>query len=152
MRKKVVFLSVPALIFALGGHCLPQAQPAQGSVIHIEVVRLRNNTGQVSCSLYSSADGFPKEARKAVAHIVAPIYEQKAVCEFPGIAPGTYAVSMFHDENSNGKLDTNFLGIPREGVGASNDARGHMGPPKFDAAKFQFAGGRLNLKITINYL
>ena len=141
MRKKLVFLSVPALIFALGGHCLPQAQPA-----------LRNNNGQVSCCLYSSADGFPKEARKAVAHIVAPIYEQKAVCEFPGIAPGTYAVSMFHDENSNGKLDTNFLGIPREGVGASNDARGHMGPPKFDAAKFQFAGGRLNLKITINYL
>ena len=71
---------------------------------------------------------------------------------FPGIAPGTYAVSVYHDENSNDKLDTNFLGIPREGVGASNNAHGHMGPPKFDSAKFQWAGAWLNLEITINYL
>ena len=61
-------------------------------------------------------------------------------------------MSVFHDENCNGKLDTKFMGIPREGVGASNDARGHMGPPKFDAAAFQFSGGRADLKITINYL
>jgi uncharacterized protein (DUF2141 family) len=71
---------------------------------------------------------------------------------FAGIAPGTYAVSVFHDENANGKLDTNFMGIPREGVRASNNAKGHLGPPKFNAAAFRFAGGRLDLKITINYL
>jgi len=39
-----------------------------------------------------------------------------------------------HDENSNGKMDTNFIGMPREGVGASNNAKGHMGPLKFRAA------------------
>ena len=71
---------------------------------------------------------------------------------FSAIKPGIYAVSVFHDENSNGKLDTSFLGIPREGVGASNGARGHLGPPKFDAAAFQFSGGRLNLEIAIKYL
>ena len=54
--------------------------------------------------------------------------------------------------HSNGKLDTNMMGTPREGVGASNDAKGHFGPPKFDASAFRFAGGRLELKITINYL
>jgi|SRR5215471_4298764 len=151
MQKQLALSSVLAFFFAWVGRCLPQAR-AQESVIHVEVARLRNNNGQVSCSLYSSADGFPKDAQKAVAHVVAPISEHKAVCEFPAIAPGMFAVSVFHDENSNGKLDTNFLGIPREGVGASNDARGHMGPPKFDAAAFRFAGGRLNLKIIINYL
>jgi uncharacterized protein (DUF2141 family) len=61
-------------------------------------------------------------------------------------------VSVVHDENFNGKLDTNFIGMPREGVGASNDAKGHMGPPKFSAAAFQYAGGRLDLKIHVNYL
>jgi uncharacterized protein (DUF2141 family) len=44
------------------------------------------------------------------------------------------------------------MGMPREGVGASNNAKGHFGPPKFDAAKFSFSGGRLELKISIIYL
>jgi uncharacterized protein (DUF2141 family) len=72
-------------------------------------------------------------------------------CNFTGLRPGTYAISVFHDENSNGKLDTNFLGIPKEGVGASNDAKGHFGPPKFADAAFQFPGGHLELKIAMTY-
>lgn len=151
-KQLVLFSAFGFFLLSSSGRCLPEAEPAQGSVLHVEVVGLRNNKGQVSCSLYSSAEGFPKKVQNAVAHIIVPISDQKAVCDFPGIAPGTYAVSVYHDENSNGKLDTNFLGIPREGVGASNNARGHMGPPKFDSAKFQVAGGWLNLEITINYL
>ena len=152
MPGKLTMFSLCAFFLVPADQCWPQSQATQGNVVHVEVVGMRNDKGQISCSLYSSADGFPKKGEKAVAHIVAPISEREAVCEFPGIAPGTYAVSVFHDENSNGKLDTNFLGIPREGVGASNDAKGHMGPPKFDAAAFQFAGGRVSLKITIHYL
>jgi len=53
---------------------------------------------------------------------------------------------------SNGKLDTNFIGMPREGVGASNDAKGHMGRPKSAAASFRLDGGRLELKIHVKYL
>lgn len=130
----------------------PAQADRQTNLIHVDVQGLRNDKGQVFCSLYSSADGFPKDDQKAFTKATSLISEKKASCEFSGIGPGTYAVSVFHDENSNGKLDRNFLGIPREGVGASNGARGHLGPPKFDAAAFQFAGGRLNLKITINYL
>ena len=59
---------------------------------------------------------------------------------------------MFHDENSNGKLAANLLGILSEGVGASNDASSHMGLHKFDAAAFQFGGARVSLKIAIHYL
>ena len=133
--------------------CLPaQTSTANPSTIRIEISGLRNGKGHVLCSLYASADGFPKVSQKAIAHAVSPISNRTATCEFSGIKPGTYAVSVFHDENSNGKLDSNFLGIPREGVGASNNARGHMGPPKFDAAAFQFVGGQLDLKITIGYL
>lgn len=141
-----------SLFFMLSSSGIAQTKPPETGLIHVEVVGIRNDKGKISCSLYSSADGFPKKGEKAVAHVVAPISEKKAICEFPGITPGTYAVSVFHDENSNGKLDTNFFGIPREGVGASNDARGHMGPPKFDAAAFQFSAGRISLKITIHYL
>jgi uncharacterized protein (DUF2141 family) len=128
------------------------AQQSQANLIHVEIGGLRNDKGQVLCDLYSSADGFPKNGDKAVAHAKAPISSAHAVCEFPDVKPGTYAVSVFHDENSNGKLDTNFMGMPREGVGASNKAKGHFGPPKFDAAAFRFSGGRLEMKITITYL
>ena len=141
-----------AAVLSLAEPCLPQVQAPQTNVIHVEIGGLRNEKGQVSCALYSSPDGFPKKSEKAVAHVNSAISDKQAVCEFSGIAPGTYAVSVFHDENSNGKLDTKFMGIPREGVGASNNAKGHFGPPKFDAAAFHFSGGRVNLKITITYL
>ena len=152
MRDKIRVCSILALCLLSLARCVAQAASPQRSVIHVQVVGLRNDKGQVFCALYASAEGFPKDSQKAIRRDTSSISEKQASCEFSGIEPGTYAVSVFHDENSNGKLDTKFLGIPREGVGASNDARGHMGPPKFDAAKFQFSGGRLNLKITINYL
>jgi uncharacterized protein (DUF2141 family) len=87
-----------------------------------------------------------------LAHDKSTILNGHATCQFENIPSGTYAVSVFHDENSNGKLDTNFLGIPREGVGASNNAKGHLGPPKFSAAAFHHSGSRTALKITVKYL
>ena len=144
------------LMVALGAACAANGQaPTPGqSVIHVEISGLRSDKGQMLCALYSSAqaDAFPKNADKAVARLTAKIAERQAVCDFSGVAPGTYAVSVVHDENSNGKLDTNFIGMPREGVGASNDAKGHMGPPRFSAASFRYEGGRLDLKIRVNYL
>jgi len=99
---------------------------------------------------------FPKKADKAIAHATAAISQGQAFCEFRGMAPGTYAISVFHDENANekpmGNWTSTFLGIPREGVGASNNAKGRFGPPKFRDAGFHFSGGRMEMKITINYL
>jgi len=128
------------------------ARPSAQNLIHVEVSGFHSDKGQVMCALYSSAEAFPRKPERAVARTKSDISGHQAVCEFSGIAPGTYAVSVFHDENSNGELDRNFIGMPREGVGASNNAKGHMGPPRFDAAKFQFSGGSLDLKITITYL
>lgn len=152
MRKTRRVFALLTGFFSLVESGVPQAQSHRENVIHVEVGGMRNNNGQIICALYSSADGFPKKSEKAIAHVNSAISDKQAVCEFLGIAPGTYAVSVFHDENSNGKLDTNFMGIPREGVGASNDAKGHLGPPKFDAAAFLFSGGRMSLTIRINYL
>ena len=61
-------------------------------------------------------------------------------------------MSAFQDENGNGKLDTNFIGMPKEGVGASNDAAGKFGPPKFDDARFNYKAGRSVMTIHIRYL
>jgi len=97
------------------------------NVIHVGIDGFRTDRGQVICSLYSSAEGFPKNYGKAIAHSKSRIANRHTDCEFAGIQPGTYAVAVFHDENSNGRLDANFLGIPREGVGRRTTREGTSG-------------------------
>jgi uncharacterized protein (DUF2141 family) len=144
-------LCAPIILLGLSSASSPQT-PTPVELIRVEVGGMRNDKGQIVCALFSSAPDFPKNDEKALAHAKAGISHGRSVCEFPGVVPGRYAVSVFHDENSNGKMDTNFMGIPREGVGASNNARGHLGPPKFGDAAFQYSGGKLDLTITIAYL
>ena len=120
--------------------------------VKVLVVGLHNNDGEVDCALFGSADGFPGDSSKAGKTTKSKIVNGQAVCIFADVVPGDYAVSVFHDENSNGKLDRNFIGMPKEGVGASNDAAGHFGPPKFDDARFSYKGGRSVLAIHVKYL
>jgi Uncharacterized protein conserved in bacteria (DUF2141) len=61
------------------------------------------------------------------------------------------AIACFHDENKNGKLDTGLFGIPTEGTVASNHARGFMGPPSFDKAKFSLAGAATTMDLRMGY-
>jgi uncharacterized protein (DUF2141 family) len=145
-------LGLAALLLVVAMTAPAVAQTASANLIRVNVEGLRSDKGQVMCALFSSAKDFPKNGDRAVAHAQSGIAHGKAVCEFSDVAPGRYAVSVFHDENSNGKMDTNFIGVPREGVGASNNAIGHFGPPKFDAAAFSYSGGQLELAITLVYL
>lgn len=145
------FIRLLAILFLFCATVFAQTPP-DGNVIVARITGLHNDHGRVLCTLYSSADGFPKDSSKAKARAQSLISDSDAICEFKNVAPGTYAISVFHDENSNGKLDSKFLGMPREGVGASNDAKGHFGPPKFPAAAFRFEGGKKEMKIKIVYL
>jgi uncharacterized protein (DUF2141 family) len=120
--------------------------------IKVVVVGLHSNDGEVYCSLFASADGFPSDSAKAAKKTRSKIENGQAACTFSSVAPGDYAVSVFQDENGNGKLDRNFMGIPKEGVGASNDAAGKFGPPAFDDARFSYKGGTSVLTIHIRYL
>lgn len=152
MRIRAIRIAgiIGVLLFPIA--VLAQSTESQENVIRIDIDGLRSDRGQVLCELFSSAADFPKKPEKAMAHDESTILNGHAMCQFESIPSGTYAVSVFHDENSNGKLDTNFLGIPREGVGASNNAKGHLGPPKFSAAAFRHSGNRTALKITVKYL
>lgn len=131
---------------------VPAQQAPGGNVIRVEMSGFRNDKGQAFCALFAPGNAFPGDSQRAVSRVRAPIGHGSAICEFTDVTPGRYAVSVYHDENSNQKMDTNFLGIPKEGVGSSNDAKGKMGPPKFDAAAFTYSGGRLELKIKMFYV
>ncbi len=135
---------------ALLGAATP-ATPPTGAKLTVEIAGLRNDHGAMYCELFATPDGYPKDSPKAVQLKKAPISRQTASCVFEGLAPGTYAVAAYHDENDNGKLDTNFLGIPSEGVAASNDAKGTMGPPSFEKAKLAVSTRDLAITIHISY-
>jgi uncharacterized protein (DUF2141 family) len=119
--------------------------------IAVQLGGLRSDQGKVGCQLFHSKEGFPGDPKRADASVWCDIRDKKSRCEFPGVAAGRYAVACIHDENGNGKLDTGLFGIPKEGVAASNDARGHMGPPAFDDAAFAFDGTAKTLQLAMQY-
>jgi uncharacterized protein (DUF2141 family) len=124
---------------------------ASGNSITASILNLRSDQGNVSCSLYASEEGFPTKPEKAVARKVVRISSKQATCVFDDVAAGSYAISAMHDENGNGKLDENFLGMPTEGYGASRDARGSMGPARWKDAVFSFGGGAAAMPIPLHY-
>ncbi|WP_426172187.1 DUF2141 domain-containing protein [Pseudoduganella sp. R-34] len=73
------------------------------------------------------------------------------VLRFPGVAPGSYAVMVYHDENANGKLDKSANGMPLEGWGFSRNARGHYGPPAFDDARIDITSGANDIALDMVY-
>lgn len=129
------------------------AADAAPCALTVQVVGLQSSNGKVGCWLYDAAHakGYPTDATAAHALRWGAIAASRATVTFDGLAPGTYALACFHDENGNGKLDTNWLGIPKEGMVASNHAKGRMGPPKFDDAKFALAAPQLALQLKIKY-
>ena len=128
------------------------ARPRTGAISD-EIASLRNDRGTIFCSLYNSEDGFPMDGGKAFRRAETKPRGGRASCTFPDLPAGTYAIGLLHDENDNGKMDTNFVGLPKEGYGASNDAKSTFGPPKFKDAKVELPrGGVLSLKINVRYL
>lgn len=120
--------------------------------IVVLISKVRSAKGQVGCALYDKAKGFPKDRKKALRQDTSKIVDNKAECTFEGIKPGEYAVSVMHDEDMNGELNTKVFGIPTEGWGVSNNVPARrMGPPKYDKAKFKYEGGQKKLSIRLTY-
>ncbi len=107
------------------------------------------NQGVYRCLVFNSADGFPGTPSKALQSVNGTLANGAGECVFMNLPAGTYAISSFQDENSNGKIDKNLLGMPTEKYGFSNDASKPFGPPEFSAASFQLSQDtiiKINLK------
>ena len=133
---------------------LPAAAIAQSPCpgIHVKILDIRNSTGTVDCALFESEEGFPIEVLHSATNVmVIKIRSTQARCDFEDIPPGKYALAVIHDENMNGKLDVNALGIPTEGYGFSNDAASWFGAPTFKDASFRYDGHSLDMTISLHY-
>lgn len=118
------------------------------SRLEIDITNLRNSKGQLLVSLFNSASGFPDDPKKAYRITRITLTSRSAIARFDDLPSGTYAIAILHDENNDQEMNKNFLGIPREGYGFSNNAQGVFGPPTWPKAGFAFLEGQ-KLKTTI---
>ena len=107
----------------------PMVSYCQSKLI-IEITDLRSNNGKLLLQLYD-------ENEEKLEGATENIYNNKCIIIFENLKPGKYAFRYFHDENNNDDLDSNFIGIPNEGYGFSNNARVFFGSPSFKKQLFE---------------
>jgi uncharacterized protein (DUF2141 family) len=122
-----------------------------GATVTVDVSALRNTKGMLRACLTTKAATFPECDKDPQSLRLSVPAGNGPVLVFRHVPAGIYAVSLFHDENGNNRLDTR-MGIPSEGYGFSRDAAVKFGPPKFDAAKVTVAGTDITLKIQVRYI
>ena len=123
MHTKLVLFSF-ALLF------LSFTPPAQ---LKIEINDLKNNKGHLLLEFSDAEENVIKE-------ITQKVENYSCIILIDGLKPGNYSFKYFHDENDNKKMDTNIIGMPKEGFGFSNNATGTFGPPKHEKTIFAFKG------------
>ena len=96
----------------------------------IEINDLRSNSGHILLQLFD-------EDQKTINDAVGNIKDGTSVITFENLKQSLYAFRYFHDENDNDEMETNWMGIPKEGFGFSNNAKGTFGPPAFKKWLFQ---------------
>lgn len=145
MLLNLIVLCLLAISTVPGVH--QNSEDSKGTLI-INFEGLSSDNGTVKVALTNSKENY-KDHKNPYIGLTIPISNRKAVAVIEDVPFGDYAVKAFHDEDGNDMLNTNFLGIPTEDYGFSNDARGMFGPPSWDAAKFRLNKEELAISITI---
>ncbi len=127
-----------------------QAAPATETVmLDLSISDSRSADGQFLVAVFGSAEGFMSDYARAVARAVVNAAEAGSV-RFD-LPPGQYAVAVLHDRNSNNKLDTNWMGIPTEGYGASNNPKPRFRAPRFSEAQFTLPAEGRQVVVSLQY-
>ena len=136
---------------SIGAISISPAAHAGKSNLAVTIDGLRNKDGQVCLSLFSRSIGFPdRQDRTVIVKCIRSIDVSRGV-NFENLDPGNYAIALLHDANSDGKMNTGFFGIPKEGFGFSRNPKISKGPPKFQNAVIAVAG-QSAIQIKVNYL
>jgi len=120
------------------------------SALELRIEKVRNEKGVLHLCLTRIQAHFP-DCGKDPQAVKRTVPSGAGPVRLTGLLPGSYAVSLFHDENRNGKLDT-FMGIPREGFGFSRSPVVRFGPPRFDQVRVDLPAGLARHMIRMQYL
>jgi len=127
------------------------AAPASTGTLSVTVTGFKNYQGTLNIAVFATAKGFPDQSEAAVVRRSVRLAGADPVFEFNDLSFGTYAVTVFHDENSNQQLDKNWLGIPKEGVGFSHNPKSLSSVPQFEDAKFAFESKKQAVAVKLIY-
>ena len=127
------FSRLSSIALAVAFYASPAFSESPSSVL-IEVSGFKNTRGTLNCRLFTKAADFPDG--DGIVTLRVPITGSNTSCSFSIVEPGTYAIAVVHDENGNGKLDKNFVGVPSEGYGVSNNKTYALSAPKWDESSF----------------
>ncbi len=114
------------------------------NMITVNIEGASSDNGKIYIGLYDSSDNW---LSKRYVSSVEEISDGKCTTTWTNIPNGTYAISLYHDENNNQELDTGWFGIPTESIACSNGAVGRFGPPTWEDAKFEIKDKDINLTI-----
>lgn len=129
---------------------LSAAAPPPGAQLMVDVAGLRSQRGALMICLTRMPDYFPDCAGDPDnRHYVVPVSQAGAI-RIGALPPGGYALAVIHDENANHRLDT-FAGIPREGVGFSENPPIRFGAPRFESARFAIGDVAVRQQVRIKY-
>jgi uncharacterized protein (DUF2141 family) len=144
---KEIFLTA---LFVLANTGLAYAATPATCILRIHATGFRNQKGVAGAGLFESPDGWPEREDKSFAHDGFPITGSEALLSFK-VPPGKYAVVVLHDENENGKLDRDFLGIPKEGFGFANNPHVFLTAPSFQVAEVNVACPVTDITVKLIY-
>ncbi|WP_372748107.1 DUF2141 domain-containing protein [Litorivivens sp.] len=114
--------------------------PIMALDVTVQVENLKSDDGALVVQVYDSKDTWLSDNTVLSKRQALTAGDSKAGVTIPiQLEPGRYALSVYHDENNNEKLDANFIGIPKEPVGLSNDHRPKFGPPKYKKAEIEIS-------------
>ena len=128
------FVRLTSFVAAMAFLASPAFSESSSTVL-IEVAGFKNTRGTLNCRLFTKAADFPDG--EGIVTLRVPITGPNTSCSFSNVEPGTYAIAVVHDENGNGKLDKNFVGVPSEGYGVSNNKTYALSAPKWDESTFK---------------
>ncbi|TLU81715.1 MAG: DUF2141 domain-containing protein [Chlorobium sp.] len=155
--KQIIFLLLLFCVVFSGKLLADSSSPESGKTLKtgrvlVRVVDVCNHKGDLGIALFNARKGFPGKVEYAFAKGGMSAEGETHVYVFENIPYGIYAVSVMHDENRKGKLETNFLGIPKNGVGASNNPKFRFGPPSFEDASFPLDCSEVEVDVHLKYL
>jgi uncharacterized protein (DUF2141 family) len=148
MIERILVLAFAAAFALATSASSDEPAPVDTEVGKLTVVPvgLEEDAGSVMVKLSNSEADF-ESGTVAFRSAIVKVENKQAVAVFEDVPYGEYAIRIFHDEDGDEKLDTNFVGFPKEKFGFSNDALGRFGPPSYEQARFPFEAEEATIEI-----